>query len=64
MNKKLKRLCGNVIAIFALKVAQNNINSTCMFSMYQPELPQPVERLRKIDNEINSRYSNKMVSNK
>lgn len=44
---RVKRQIAVVIAKCAKKVAEANVNSCCMYVMYQPELPKSVKRLKK-----------------
>jgi cyclic lactone autoinducer peptide len=38
---------GKSIANMALKVTEHNVNSTCLFFLHQPKLPEKAKKLRK-----------------
>ncbi len=46
MNKFAMK-CSKAVANVALAVTKQNVNSNCMFVMYQPELPQSAAMLKK-----------------
>ncbi len=46
LKKVILRFSG-VLASLALMVTSMNVNTTCMYLAYQPELPKGAEKLRK-----------------
>ncbi|CAK7000559.1 cyclic lactone autoinducer peptide [Tissierella carlieri] len=46
MKKVILKFSG-IIASLALMVTSMNVNSTCIYLAYQPELPKSAEKLRK-----------------
>lgn len=44
---KIAEKCSKAVAGLALAVTKQNVNSTCMFVMYQPELPENAKMLKK-----------------
>jgi cyclic lactone autoinducer peptide len=45
--KKRKKLLMKRVSKLAVAVTAANVNSTCLFYMNQPELPQSAEKLKK-----------------
>ena len=45
--KKVVLRFGGILASLALMVTSMNVNTTCMYLAYQPELPKGAEKLRK-----------------
>lgn len=44
---KLTKKAMSCIAVLAFKTAAANVNSCCMYVMYQPQLPKEVEKLKR-----------------
>lgn len=45
-NLLVKRI-SNVLAMLALFITTCNVNSTCVFYVHQPEIPEKAEKLKK-----------------
>ena len=45
--KSLKKKAASVLARTAKKVVSANVNSCCMYVMYQPKLPEGAEKLKR-----------------
>ena len=45
--KSLKKKAASVLASTAKKVVSANVNSCCMYVMYQPKLPAGAEKLKR-----------------
>lgn len=43
----VKNKIGKILANLSMRVATANVNSCCMYVMYQPELPKELHNLKK-----------------
>ena len=47
MKKEILKVTGKVIHAAAMVMVKAEVNSTCPFAVYQPKLPESVEKMRK-----------------
>jgi len=45
--KKLLYSLGGIVASFAVMVTTMSVNTTCLYIMHQPELPESTKKLRR-----------------